>query len=1656
MSQAVATALAKVQALYDQGLYVSALEAGQELGELRHWRGTRERVLAGRLAYNLGAPQLGRVLHRLAHRDDPGDPEAIYFATSALIDARGLLDGWEFMSRHRDLEGADDFTRADWFALRASTAARLRDFDLAHEWIERAAELGPVRPWISVERSWILEAEDRYEESLEAARHSLELKPWYRPGVQAVAHILELLGLEDEAIELLSQAASRLECCTILSQLGQMHSARGEFEQSRTAWERFGELAPLLDRRGQEWLAGRLADSAYRANDLTEFDQWAQRGGEVWRRVAERVKASPNGKRVVLPVGFIRQHHLTCAPATLTTIARYWSKEVDHLEVAEKICYDGTPHHSQRDWATQNGWEVREFTITQKSVRELIDRGIPFTLTTVDPGNAHLQAVIGYDTRRGSLIIRDPFHRHDLEFDADETLERYASTGPRGMAMVPSEEADRLADLELTDSDLFDSSYQLQTALRRHDRDAAGDCLTRLHEARPEHAMTLRARLSLADYDADPAERLQALEALLSKFPRDANLLLAKLSYLRELASREERLELLKEIFDSESSDPILWHQYAQELAEDPRQLERAEWIVRRAIRTRAEDASLFSTLATIHWSRREFDQGFRLFRFAACLDRHNEKFAQDYFVASRPLDRTAEVFEFLHGRFRRFARQSGYPGQTLFWAYSAVDDTDEAFSQLETALEHRPSDGELLLFAADAHARYGNTAEGERLLARAEDCTRAASWQRTAAALALYDARLEESLELWKEIATAEPLAMDAHRAVSHLLSSTAGHDAAANYLTTVAEAYPHNYSVHQLLIEHHSSEDPQRAEEVIRHLLRIHPADGWTIRELALTLASLHRFDEALEAADHALEVDPTSPASHSIRGYVATLRGDKLEAKEFFRAALHLSVDHDFALQNLLRACETPTEREAELAFVQDELVKQVIRGEALIVFQALACETLDAGTVVEVLEEILAARPDLWHAWSATITQHVAMGQLDTALALASDATSRFRLLPRLWLDLASVHQARRDFDGERAALRHALEVSPDYGPAVRQLALLFEREGNLADARQLLNSAVARSPLDPANRGYLAELLWKSNKKSAAFEQLRRALLLDSDQASGWQLLLEWAQQVERPEAALELANDLTDRRPGETRSWRVRAQILAGLGDEHEALGAIQHALKIDERCVETHDLHAKLLATNGRTEEALAACEPPALRGAKLPVILRARQAWVHAMCGDLSRAIELIEKVVGDDPSFCSGWQLLADWYDHTGDDAGYERAALRLTRLTPNDALAHGHAADAHLRRGDRGAAKVEFRRALDLSPGYFFAGVSLFDLHLEDDEVEEAASALRLMRAHDAQAALLAFDVRLAIKRSTPQEAIEHFGELCRAEDATAWSLGMAGEALVQAGKASECEHTLLVNVDTDSESAQPLAACYWIDHFAEPKKLSKLEDLYEKWRQNARMAPAVAAAIEFFADNSKPRRVLKRIGKNTEDLRNTNDTWVAVGYAYLTVGKYRRAAQWLADWETRSDVTPRALFNLMIAWRKLGQWRRTIELSSRAIELPRDHTTDGHLIYLALESALTGEIEAAEGYMARVAAVPETPYYEFLVHLFRAILVIPRGDRRLRQAMRHLRLARKSYPWLHAPDQTDMLETYRRATKRISKDSRRWYAALWRVLCVPSA
>ncbi|MGH9803064.1 MAG: hypothetical protein ACRD82_22090, partial [Blastocatellia bacterium] len=284
------TQLQPIKELYNSGLYLQAYEAAVQLAPLNEWAGTDALLLAGRMAGMLGAPKLMRKLHLRAWREDRAHPEAIYYYARAIMDWRGPWRAWMFMRRIEELPDADSVIQSDWYGLKAGLFGLLRDFDMADELIAKAEQMTPDNPWLWVEKAAIFEYEDRYEDAVAAARRSLELRSFYRPAVQSLAHLFSLLDREEEAVALLEVAIRNLECPALLIQLAQLQVDTGDFQAARENFRQAIRMSPLMEKEMGEWLNGRLADLAYLCGDKDEAVELAEKAGEgFYKTIVERL-----------------------------------------------------------------------------------------------------------------------------------------------------------------------------------------------------------------------------------------------------------------------------------------------------------------------------------------------------------------------------------------------------------------------------------------------------------------------------------------------------------------------------------------------------------------------------------------------------------------------------------------------------------------------------------------------------------------------------------------------------------------------------------------------------------------------------------------------------------------------------------------------------------------------------------------------------------------------------------------------------------------------------------------------------------------------------------------------------------------------------------------------------------------------------------------------------------------------------------------------------------------------------------------------------------------------------------------------------------------------------------------------------------------------
>lgn len=1561
--------LANITALYEAGQYLTAYEATKQHGEFTDWEGAESRVMAGRLAYHLGGFRTSRLLMNRAWRQAPENAEVAYYYAYNVLQKRGPWGAWQFITNYGELNSPTEDTRSSWFALTGQVAGLMRDFETAETWINKALEVWPDSPWIRTVQSHLLETEDRYDEALDKSEEALEIRPWYRPAVQTKASLLSVMGRDQDSIDLLTRSLSHIESAALAQQLTSLYLELRDYDGAAVALQTVRKLAPLFDKQSRKWFAACEADVHYFNGRIDESVEAAKEAGEgFFATMAERLSDPERRKatRKSLNIPFVRQHQLTCVPATLTAIAKYWDRPVDHLEVADQICYAGTSALNERRWANENGWATQEFTVTEASVKTLIDADIPCTLTTTQPGNAHMQAIEGYDARRGTFLIVDPYVRV-AEGIADKLLEDQQSTGPRGMAMVPEDQRDKLETIELPDTAQWDLLHELDAALDGHDREIAVRILGKLDAESSDHRVTLDAHRHLAVYDANTEQLARIIDKMRKKYPDDDVLNLQWMSVMHNQQRREDRLEIYRTLNERPLCHPLLRREYASELSADSSQLPHALFLLKRVLRQMPTDGRTFHAYASAMWDlgKEHRETALQLFRFAACLDERDEVLSEAYLIAAHHFRQTDEAIDFLRRRFERHGAKSGWPAQTLSDAYRRLCRENEALEVLEQAVALRPDDGELVLYAMEAFASAGTqyVPRAEQLLEQAKGKSSQARWLRADAFLASVTGELSRALDAWKEIVVSQPLSAEAHSSIARLLAETQDAEAALAWLDTATERFPHHIPLQELRISWLREEAPELAEAAIRSTLEHMTDNAWLLRELAFLLIEKGEDTEAAELADRAVHIEDQTPAHHHLLAAIHSRRGELLEARQEYRQALELGVDNIHALTALLDCCETPADRREELDFVHHQLTTQVVFGDGIVAYRSIARDTLAAEEVLEVLRTANQERPDLWQTWSTVIQQLGDMNMLDEAAIASEDATNRFPLIPRLWLDRALICRAQREFDGELKALETAWEISPYWSPVVDALCDVHERNRDYEKARALLEQLTQSDPLQSRHHSRLAEFLWDSGDKEAALERAETAVQISPGNYEAWRMLQYFATVLERPTRPAELARELTKKRPNEPRSWLTLVRALDGPDTLKEAHEALDRAIQLNERSEDAYMLRAQLFADEGDVERAVAACHP-AIFGDSPPFDLKLTEARMEAQFNGVERGIPLLRQALEHESEFYGGWMQLGDWLRDMDDREEYLRCAEQMVRLDPHDPISMGYLGEAYVGNERTDEAIATFQRAFDLTPSYEFAGIWLFDLYLDPKrDVDKAADVLERLEQHADPSPLIQSRVaQLAAVRGNRDEAQQAFADFCVMEGDLQWGIGNALSAFQDAGWGPVGTRWLgeaLSHSAVNSDVAAAWGALSVSDGVdIEGELIERLEN-----RQD-RPELFELAAEEYMGEliqNGFEPKALDFIDRHRQRLFGSDRTWGQVGYVYATLFMYKETVDWLADWRERSEVFPWHLFNLVEAARALKMDDEAREAGHAALNVQQpDGTSPMHLIWLALEDPMGEE------------------------------------------------------------------------------------------------
>ena len=1612
----------------------------KELPDLQTWRGFEGRQVAAKLASALGNRRLGNVIDWFNWRENRSNHQAYFralFARSQFSTYSLLLPEIE---QRLDSVEPDSETYSDLLGLIAACYTNVREFKKAHQTLDQAMQNCKDPSWLWVQRSFAYQKEDRYEDSLKSAEEGKSIKPWYRPVVEMHAQALINLNRDTEARDALIEACKHSDSPAFPLRLSGIYSDLDDTEQTSHWLSEYERKSPLLNQESLQWLAGRRADVCYLSGDIHGFLSYASQTKKksFHRRCQEFYQENngANGVRKKLNVQFVRQHNMTCAPATISALTSFFDKPHDHLKIADAICYDGTPWHKERLWCEQHDFTVCEFPVTMESTKALIDSNIPFSLTTQSINSGHLQACIGYDEKLGLIILRDPTHRHYGEVILKSLQDEHPIVGLRGLAFVPNEMKDKLQSLAIPGQRPYDLYHELNCAFDENDEQKIEHVMACFRTELAEHPLRLHSEQRLAARRSHPATELEFTEKLIKYAPKHQYSWLQKIRSLERLSRYTEARDFLSSVHRKPDSDPFFDIEVGELLCRDVRSIEMGQFYLRRALRQDPSNSQAHASYARSLNILGQREDSLRFRRSASKLSRSFEPYARAYYNEAKYLRQGDEALSYLRERAAEAGNQNVEPHITLLNTLASNNDL-ETPALAEELLKTFPNNGELLLEAVTLFSGWNRHQEAVHYLEQAQEKVSRTTWLRVAARYWSWTGDRAKSRELWEQLIKLQPLNVSAYESVARHLAEENERDSAVQFMRRAHEENPDYLPILKAYIEWEEFNGPSVSIPLLEKAIALDPLDLWAIRELSLEFSQDGQHKEAESKALDALAIDPSDAFSHGILGLAYEAAEKKDDAALAFQKSLQLDIDHLSAFEGLLRVNDSFAERKKALEFVRSEMIRQVSSGEIVSEYRIQAVGVIDEDKLEADLKLFHQERPDLWQTWSALREHYHATSQFELELQTAQKLTEHFPLLPRAWAELAFAQRAQGDRQAEVTAFQKAIELSPSWDWILRELSQCLEALERHDDALDMLERSIQVEPLAPGGYGYKADLLWKIGKRHDAIEEIKRGIRISPLYGWGWTKLIEWTKLENRQDEVSSLITDLEKKRAHQWKWWNCLSDVYEELGDLNKALACIDRGLESKPHNINLLDQKANFLTQVGRYSDAIAVCQTSFEHGTQ-PVRLQGREAWIMMLSGRRQEAWDRMQKLSENEPDYYFAHSQLASWAFDTQSWDQLKKASTRMVALRPDEDESWGYLGIAEEELNQNTAALAAYTRALRVNPSYVYGARKKAELEIKASHLDEAESTLTKVHYHVPSSFILADLLEIDLKRcsheinQTMRDRLEQISSISAELEQDPYYY--IDTLFKDAKLMTQYELLLYEKSQANAFRSQAEARAWGRRIQVSTKRKKHLKQALQSDLKEPYKASILAEVIRGHSNQINHKEIDTLIGTHSELIKKHYDSWEAALDYYTETLKETLACQYGDLWK---NFIPELNPSILAGYTSfVDQIRGSNDgfATRQAIleEFPQWEGTKFIRIGFAFQHAVDGRLDEAEEYSAGYMD-GHTPhkFYDLIYHHTLAIIAANRGEseacekhfRSAAELMRDFPQDKESLRYLHTSAQS---------------------------------
>lgn len=606
---------------------------------------------------------------------------------------------------------------------------------------------------------------------------------------------------------------------------------------------------------------------------------------------------------------------------------------------------------------------------------------------------------------------------------------------------------------------------------------------------------------------------------------------------------------------------------------------------------------------------------------------------------------------------------------------------------------------------------------------------------------------------------------------------------------LERIVTLRPAAFHARYILVSNYlQSKELDKATVQVDELKKQAPGDPRTLHAIAMVAFTRGDDTTALDAVQKSMQAAPDFLPARYLSGLVDLRRGAYASAEQSLRAVVAKSPDDNGArialAQTLLHVGQATRAQEVlepvlrrqpadigtlrlaaeiQLALKKpDRAAEYIVRANALDKnniggLVRLAEVRLAKGDIAQGLrdlEALAASAPDERGPDAALISAHLRARDYDKALAAADALIKKQPKDPAAHIAKGTVYAAKGDLKNARQSYEKALALDPDFALAIYSLAGMDLVERNFAEARKHLEKIVAKDPKSERALLGLAQLQIAANAAPAEIAAaIQRAITANPASAAARVALINfYARQ----------------------KDWK--AAIAAGQAAEVaipetplilEALAAVQQAGGENNQAIETYTRLAKFQPYN--------------------PLILM-RIASIHASLQNYDAAIASLKSALAVAPANSTVWVALAAAYTQAGQAEAGLAEARKLQRDVSTRAAGYVLEAELFTAQKKLPEAVAAYRAALAKEP-LSFSVIRLRALLLAMGKPDDAASLTQKwlkehpkdvqVRTYLGQQSLANGDFRAAAEQFNP--AVEMEPENAVLLNNLAWSLSELKDA-----------------------------------------------------------------------------------------------------------------------------------------------------------------------------------------------------------------------------------------------------------------------------------